>query len=203
MNLAPCFLIVLNAAARREILPKECEMKIIQKTFSIIILFAMMLAVLPTQSVYAATLTVSNNHDSGPGSLRQAIADASSSGGDTITFDGNYTILLTSGTLIIDKNLTIDGTGHTIVLDGNNNWRVLQINYLKTVTLDHLTIRNGYMAEDQGGGIYNYGILTINDCNFSGNTANKGGGLFNFWAGEVTISKSTFSGNTAGDGGGI
>jgi len=214
-----------------KILLKEYEMKNIYKAFSIITLLSLLLAALPTQTVYAATLTVTNNNDNGPGSLRQAIADASSSGGDTITFNGNYTITLTSGTLVIDKSLTIDGTGHTIVLDGNNSLRVMQISAAKTVMIEHLTIRNGYKVgteeAGQGGGIYNAGTLTIknntfsgieasvgggiynastgtltvNDSSFSGIKATMGGGIFN--SGQLTINKSTFSGNTANMGGGI
>jgi hypothetical protein len=50
-----------------------------------------------------STWTVSNNHDSGPGSLRAEIAAAQS--GDTIHFAGKLagqTITLTCGELVID-----------------------------------------------------------------------------------------------------
>src|SRR6266481_2612234 len=58
----------------------------------------------------AATITVVNGNDSGPGSLRQAILNASSS--DTINFAPSVTTVnLTSGELVIDKNLTITGPG--------------------------------------------------------------------------------------------
>ena len=47
---------------------------------------------------------------SGPGSLRQAILNASS--GDAINFAPSVTtVTLTSGELVIDKNLTITGPG--------------------------------------------------------------------------------------------
>src|SRR5215472_7882929 len=59
-----------------------------------------------------STVTVLNNHDSGPGSLRAAIAAASS--GQTINFapslDGQ-TITLTSGELDITRSLDIEGPG--------------------------------------------------------------------------------------------
>jgi len=56
----------------------------------------------------AATIMVTNGNDSGPGSLRQVIVDASS--GDTINFAPRVTTVnLTSGELVIDKNLTITG----------------------------------------------------------------------------------------------
>ena len=58
----------------------------------------------------AATITVTNGNDSGSGSLRHAILDASP--GDTINFAPSVTtVTLTSGELVIDKNLTITGPG--------------------------------------------------------------------------------------------
>ena len=55
-----------------------------------------------------STMTVLNNHDSGSGSLRAMIAAAQP--GDIIRFDQHLhgqTITLTSGELMIDKNLDI------------------------------------------------------------------------------------------------
>jgi len=54
----------------------------------------------------AATNTVTNLADNGPGTLRQLIADASP--GDTIDFAVTGTITLTSGELVIHTNLTIE-----------------------------------------------------------------------------------------------
>src|SRR5689334_5221716 len=73
----------------------------------------------------AATLTVTNASDSGAGSLRQAIATAAS--GDTIVFDtagvfaAPQTITLTSGQLVINTSLTIQGPGaRQLTVSGNN-----------------------------------------------------------------------------------
>src|SRR5437016_14194557 len=60
----------------------------------------------------ATTLIVTTTADSGPGSLRQALADAQD--GDTIQFDpalNGQTILLTTAELVINKNITISGPG--------------------------------------------------------------------------------------------
>src|ERR1044071_4224303 len=60
----------------------------------------------------AATITVANTNDSGPGSLRQALADAND--GDRVNFDASLkgqSIALTSGELVIDKSITITGPG--------------------------------------------------------------------------------------------
>src|SRR5258708_8390104 len=55
--------------------------------------------------VHATTITVTNTNDSGPGSLRQALADASD--GDTITFAVTGVIQLTSGELVINNHITL------------------------------------------------------------------------------------------------
>ena len=62
-----------------------------------------------------STITVANTHDSGPGSLRNAVVMANP--GDTIVFAGsirNGTITITTGPININKTLTINGPGPTI-----------------------------------------------------------------------------------------
>lgn len=64
----------------------------------------------------ANVITVTNTNDSGPGSLRQALADAND--GDTINFDpalNGQTILLTTAELAIAKNVTISGPGANLL----------------------------------------------------------------------------------------
>src|SRR5437868_4550965 len=65
--------------------------------------------------VTAAAVPVTNTDDSGPGSLRAAISSAQS--GDQIVFSlpANSTITLTSGELLIDKSLTINGPGANLL----------------------------------------------------------------------------------------
>ena len=54
----------------------------------------------------ATTITVTNGNDSGPGSLRQALADAND--GDTINFDPSVNIVtLTTAELAVTKSITI------------------------------------------------------------------------------------------------
>ena len=59
---------------------------------------------------HATTITVTNTNDSGISSLRQALIAAQN--GDTIQFDpalNGQTIILTSGELLINKSITING----------------------------------------------------------------------------------------------
>jgi hypothetical protein len=133
---------------------------------------------------YAGTITVTNTNDSGPGSLRQALADAND--GDTIAFAVTGTIGLISGELLVDKDVTISGPGaDNLAVDGNATSRVFHISIDTTVAISGLTIRNGVAngesyPNDSGGGIYNdHATVTINDCVISGNSAGYGGGIYN------------------------
>ena len=159
----------------------------------------------------AATITVINTSDSGAGSLRQAISDSSS--GDTINFNSSLngqTITLTSGELLINKNLTITGPGaNLLAINGNAAGRVFEITSGIDVTISGLTITNGNSGGDYGGGIYNQGTLTVTNSTLSGNSAGAGGGggIMNDGrfgsAATMTITNSRLSGNSASAGGGI
>ena len=147
----------------------------------------------------AATLTVTNANDTGTGSLRQAITTAAP--GDTITFAADYTITLGSQ-LDISKNLTIDGGAHHITISGNNAVRVFNVNAGITFNLSNLTVANGNVSNQNGGGISNSGTLNVTNSTFAGNSAGSGGGIYN--VGTLNVTNSTFSANSASYyGGGI
>jgi hypothetical protein len=161
-------------------------------------------------SARAATITVTNGNDSGPGSLRQAVLNASS--GDTINFAPSVTnVTLTSGELVIDKNLIITGPGAnrlTVQVGTAINARVFNItSSTVTVSISGITISNGHAEYDSGGGILNAGALTLTDCtisdNFAGNFAGipivGGGGVIND-NGTMTITDCTISNNQEFDG---
>ena len=111
------------------------------------------------------------------------------------------TIDLTSGELRINKSLDIVGfSAKPVVIDGNDTFRVFTINNGVSVDLSGLEIAHGAIWD--GGGIYNYGTLSITDCTVSKCSAALGGGIYN--SGLLTITDSTISRNSVRvDGGGI
>jgi hypothetical protein len=151
-------------------------------------------------SVQAAIITVTNTNDNGPGSLRQALVNANV--GDTIEATGiSGVIRLTSGELLVNRSVTINGPGADLLaVDGNAASTVFQVVSMGPVTISDLTIRN---AQGRfGGGIFNggAGTLTIINSALSGNSAAFGGGVYN--GGTLNIVNSTISANTANEGAG-
>ena len=116
-----------------------------------------------------AVFSVSNLNDAGAGSLRDAITQANSAAGaDEIVFVGAATsgvIALTSGELLIDETLTINGPGQDqLTIDAQQNSRVLNFqvdtnfdNTFDNLTLSGLTLTRGNSSGD-GGGI-NFSLL--------------------------------------------
>jgi len=153
-----------------------------------------LLAAFSAMPAFGGTDTVTNAADSGAGSLRDTIAAASP--GDTINFSLTLpaTITLTSGELLISKNLMISGPGaSSLAINGYSASRVFEI-ASGTVAISGLTIQNG--STDTGGGIMNSGTLTLTNSIISGNSASfRGGGIYN--GGTLTMSDSTLSGNSA------
>lgn len=141
------------------------------------------------------THIVTTTADSGPGSLRQLIADAAP--GDTLRFDkllSGQTITL-SNQLWLTKTLTIDGSTllQPITLSGNHRVRVLAVAAEVDVTLLHLVIADGGVLSlvlptvmpsvtptaipgpsyntGVGAGLRNDGHLTLRSVTFSNNHA--------------------------------
>src|SRR5262249_35005295 len=90
-----------------------------------------------------STFTVLNLNDSGPGSLRDGLA----SGDDTIDFAPKLsgTITLTSGELLVNNSVTINGPGAgKLSISGNDASRVFDIAAGFDVTISSLTITHGF-----------------------------------------------------------
>jgi CSLREA domain-containing protein len=137
--------------------------------------------------------------------LREAIKAANAiAGANTITFgvSGPITLGSTLPEITDWAGLTIDGTGQTVTISGNGLYQVLSIDASAVLTLDTLTIANGW-SFFFGGGIFNEGSLTIENSTLSGNSSSDfGGGIFSLGT-QLTIMNSTFSDNSASSGGGI
>jgi hypothetical protein len=171
-------------------------------------------ALLPAGPVRATTIVVTSTADAGPGSLRAAIAAAAP--GDIIAFSPTVfppgvltSILLTSGELTLDKDLTIQGPGAaSLAIDGNAASRVFTITGGTVAMISDLTVRNGNgvsaVVSGDGGGVYSLGgTVMLTNTTISGNTVRGSGGGVSSLAGTVTLTNTTVSGNTAGGGGGV
>jgi hypothetical protein len=155
-----------------------------------------------------SVIVVQNTNDSGAGSLRQAIAD--STAGDTIVVpEGTYT--LTSGELLVDKQLRIKGAGaRKTILDGNRASRIFEIAATGTGTvISGLAIQNGDAGDSDGGGIElsgaNLKLVRVavknNRVNFNNNAS--GGGIDGSAGTQVELIRSVVSGNHGYNGAGI
>lgn len=174
---------------------------------------AVAIALVSAAPVQATSFSVTTTSDSGPGSLRQAILDANAvPGADTITFAVTGTITLGSSLPTVTDALTIDGPGAaSLTISGANAFRVLKVSVFGgpdvALELDGLTIADGYNAyccgvafEDDGGGVLNFGTLTVSNSAFSGNFAFNGGAISS--ARSLSVTNTTFSGNRADNQGG-
>lgn len=159
---------------------------------------------------------VTNNADSGAGTLREIINNACA--GTVVTFAPGITnITLTSGELVIAKGISILGPGATnLTISGNNLSRIFNIVAdTATVTITGMTIRDGKPVgtPDGGGGILidngaGAGAVNIFDCVITNNdvtlAANPLGGGIDNEGGRVTIRTTSIINNTASfRGGGI
>ncbi len=181
-------------------------------------------------SSLAATLTVANPLDNGPGSLRATIAAAAA--GDVIQFDPslNGQVILLATPLTVSRQLRIDGPGaEQLSISGGNRIRIFFAT--APLTLTGLTLKNGRgdggalfvsraratvvgctFADNSapngvGGAIYNPSSpLDLTNCRFIRNTA-SGFGLGGVFYGSsgmaVTMTDCIFTENSAHDGGAI
>jgi hypothetical protein len=167
-----------------------------------------------------STLTVMNLDDSGPGSLRSALAQAQN--GDVINFDSGLqgTITLTSGELKVERSVMIQGPGANLLsVSGNHASRVFEVFSGVQACLSGLTVSDGVANAPGsgvnlvgGGGIFvaSHASLMLTGSVVTGNIGNStsapagslvtgtGGGIFN--AGTLTLIDDVISNNTANTG---
>ncbi|KPK80712.1 MAG: hypothetical protein AMJ81_11530, partial [Phycisphaerae bacterium SM23_33] len=165
---------------------------------------------------YYAPVIVSNavdeddgNHSEGNLSLREAIGlVVSQPGDDVIHFSAGLigsSIILTMGELVIGSDVWIRGPGaDQLAIDGAGSSRVVRVSGGVTAKLSGLGITGGctvgapWIPETKGAGIFNSGVLTLEQVAVSNNSAPAIGGIFN--EGVLIINSSTISGNSSYDG---
>jgi hypothetical protein len=149
----------------------------------------------PAESPYYPVTTTA---DSGPHSLRYAVANIPFGG--IITFAPNLsgqTILLTSGEIVLSNSVTIDASAlsNGISIDGQASSRIFEASGADVV-LNSLTITNGYIDGDFGGGILAYwGNLTLNNCKLVNNRCTNGTAGALASSDSLTMNATTVSGN--------
>ena len=192
-------------------------------TFSKIV-FTVGAGLLAATAAQAASYTVTTTADELDGSpvcttgssvdcsLREAIGQANSNAGaDTIIVPaGTYTLSVAGGSEELNATgdlditdtagLTITGEGSgTTSIDGGAIDRVMDVKGVATIK--NLTIQNGLVTDQLGGGIYVSGSLTGDKVVIQNNHSNQssitsgGAGVACYEGDAVTFTNSTFSGN--------
>jgi autotransporter-associated beta strand protein len=141
------------------------------------------------------SLTVTNDNDSGVGSLRQALTDANANAGSTVVFNipgsGTQTILLSSDLPAITGNTWIDAGAEPVVIDGQGSYQILDIQ--SGVTVSGLQAANGPatgISIDNGTLVLDAGSLASSGLQLNGGSSTL----------EVTASGSSTVGGINGGG---
>jgi predicted outer membrane repeat protein len=181
-------------------------MRSIHSLWLFVTILILCISLIPARPVAAAAYVVNSLDSGGNGvcdavcTLYDAITEANNNpDADTITFNVNGTITLTSDLPAITGTLTIigNGTGNTII-SGNNARRVITQSS-GSLTLQALTVRDGNAA-DYGGGLLALGPVTLNNVAFINNSATEAGAVLA--DNTITINASVFNSNTATNRGG-
>jgi hypothetical protein len=157
----------------------------------------------------AFDLEVRTLDDDGPGSLRQAIANAQiNPGDDTVSFAPGLTgrVELASTLPVISGTLRIEGPGaDQLTVDANDLGSVLRFRVpdpstdISQPVVSGLTLTGG-LADEGGGILAREGVLLrVVECSIEGNHANLRGGGIAALAGSVIVERSLLTANSVGE----
>ncbi len=154
------------------------------------------------------------------GSSQPPCAAGDPSGSDVINLHGDQYLQAVDNTTdgknglpSVTSKITINGNGHKIARSSSASvFRIFHVAAGGDLTLDNVTVSDGIANgagyyESQGGGIFNWGMVTLSNATVSNNSAitggfREGGGIWN--GGRLDVDRSVVSANFAGYfGGGI
>jgi predicted outer membrane repeat protein len=144
---------------------------------------------------------VTNNNDSGAGSLRAAVATPPAFGAicfDTTVFNANAAVanrtIVVTTPIVLAVNVRVEGPGVDVVrVSGGGASSVFTVASGTRATLGTLTIHGG--NSQWGAGIYNAGTLFLDRVTMRDNTGRAGAAVYN--AGTMTATDTIFANNTA------
>lgn len=159
------------------------------------------------------TITVTNLNDAGTGSLRDAIAAASTTVQDTIDFQTGLTGTITLATpLAINKPLKINGPAGSpgVTISGNASVSCVLIGTAAPTQPSAVEVSNLRLLDGQAGSTGGMAVLhasysvSLTSVTFETCTSGfRGGGLYALAGNSLTMTGCTFNGNTsASDGAG-
>ena len=150
------------------------------------------LAAASVSAAKPATCSVTNT-DTGQTYTRLQQAVDAAKPGHTITVKGTCVGKTHIRKSLVIKGITSPRWGKPI-LDGARKTRVLQVGWFATVTVRDLTIQHGRASSNplEGGGIANFGVLTLRNVVVRDNFAcNGGGGIYNQGVAILTLAGRT------------
>lgn len=159
----------------------------------------------------AATVTVTSDADSGPGTLRQAVADANP--GDLIEFDASVTLIELEATIELGDGIAIDGGGDVVISRAHTSAfeqflfapvSAGQDYVLRNITIEGIAGGEGPAIRSTDGAGFGPRDVTFSNLTVRDESAPTGpiASLFSV-TGDVLVESSLFESNeaTAGEGG--
>jgi fibronectin-binding autotransporter adhesin len=152
---------------------------------SLVHLKAFLALVMTAPSVHSAVVTTTS--DSGAGSLRAAVTNASA--GEVITFAAalaGQTVTVNEPEIIVARDVTIDGASGVLIMGKNIN--NASGNIPKTIRISQgVAMRSINLTFSGASSLWNEGTLTASNCVFT-----NGGAIWNVATGNGSISDSKF-----------